>query len=172
MKGLIGPVESPHWFCNASRAHEEIKKEGWLGARMARSIFKKHLCPSELPQKTGSAGILVSLHGGVSLLSSLRLSDSSLCAALHSLLSNKFSPTYHYIWPFFSFSLSRWIFTNTEPSSSHFAVSFFSSSLSPLLFFFFFLVVNGKNIRRCLNIKEALLLPPTNNAVNVSMFVE
>lgn len=94
-EGLIGSVESPRCFCSASRAQDEIKNGGWLGAWMAQSIFKKHLCPSVRPQKTGTAWFLVSLHGGGFLLSCLCLRavslypDSFVCAALHSFLPSK-----------------------------------------------------------------------------------
>lgn len=51
-EGLIGSVESPLWFCSASRAQDERRKEGRLGAWTSQSMFKKHLCPIEWPQKT------------------------------------------------------------------------------------------------------------------------
>lgn len=53
-EGLIGSVESPCRFCSANRPQDKIKRrDDWV-----------HLSPSERPQKTGSAWILISLRGG------------------------------------------------------------------------------------------------------------
>lgn len=134
--GLIGLVESPRCCCSSGKAQDQIKQEAWLAVRMGHSIFKQHLCPSEQSQKTCSAWILVSLCGGVSLLYSLCLCAASLipdffvCAALPSFLSNKFSLASYFIWPFFSFSLSRRIYINTACSILPFVPS--SHSHSPV----------------------------------------
>lgn len=126
-EGLIGSVESPPWFCSASRAQDEIKKEGWLGARMAQRVFKKHLCPSERPQKSGSAWILIYLRGGylpsVCVLSRCSLIPLYVLPCTPSYPTNSVSAS-HFGRPFFSsLSLSRRIYISSAPSSLPFVPS-------------------------------------------------
>lgn len=85
---------------------------------MAKSIFKKHLCPSERPQKAGSAWVLISLRGGF-----LRFLPS-VCVLSPCSLNLLWVPPHTPSYPtnsvssdhFSYFPPSRPIYINTTPS--------------------------------------------------------
>lgn len=120
-------VESPHWFCSASRAQDELNKEGWMGARMAKSIFEKHLCPSEWPQKAGSAWILISIRGGFICL------IPSVCVLSHSSLNPLCVPPPAPSYPKNSCSL---VISSDHFSHFPFPGGFISTRLSPFSLLF------------------------------------
>lgn len=94
---------------------DEIKKEGWLGVGMGQSIFKKHMRPCELSQKTGSAWILISLCGGfLFFLPSVCLVPSCVPSFTLSCSTNSLLLLFS-MDHFFSFNLSRQVYIRTTP---------------------------------------------------------
>ena len=113
-----------------------------------------------------SVCVCVCVWGGGSLLSSLSLHDSSLCVPPCPRSCPKTQPRFlFHLTVFHIFPLFSGGFVSTPLP----ALSLFS--LHPAHPLPGFPRVYMANLRTCLIIKEALLLPPTNEPVHVSMFV-